>query len=300
VSFGAVTVSRGTSAAVNPWRFSSEFTEDDSATMYYNYRHSESVTGRWISQDPAEEEGGIGLYVFAGNRPVLDNDSCGLKWNISRTGALFAEAYVDSEGDTFNDLASLVKLDVEDVSKWAHTNESLPVVCERYNIPNHVVFHFGAEKTGDTMFFSLFATLRRHRQDEVDAARKAGYKVSVLNNVNAQQISTALSSDGLYKYTFVGHGEYGSFINTYPDKEGLTVEPGRYTIYGISLLQLFSCNSADNDIRRRHTVGIKAKRVIKVWSSNVARAGWFIGYSGSPTALTEVFSWTPIRGTNGK
>lgn len=238
--------------------------------------------------------------MFAGNRPVLDNDSCGLKWNISRKGALFAEAYVDSEGDTFNDLASLVKLDVEDVSKWAHTNESLPVVCERYNIPNHVVFHFGAEKTGDTMFFSLFATLRRHRQDEVDAARKAGYKVSVLNNVNAQQISTALSSDGLYKYTFVGHGGYGSFINTYPDKEGLAVEPGRYTIYGISLLQLFSCNSADNDIRRRHTVGIKAKRVIKVWSSNVARAGWFIGYSGSPTALTEVFSWTPIRGTNGK
>ena len=49
--FGALTVSRGASAVTNPWRFLSEYAEDDTATVYCNYRHYESVTGRWMSMD---------------------------------------------------------------------------------------------------------------------------------------------------------------------------------------------------------------------------------------------------------
>ena len=55
--FGTVTAQRGASAASNPWRFSSEYDEDDTATAYYNYRHYESMTGRWMSRDPIEERG---------------------------------------------------------------------------------------------------------------------------------------------------------------------------------------------------------------------------------------------------
>ena len=44
--FGALTVSRGVSDAANPWRFLSEYAEDDTATVYCNYRHYEPVTGR--------------------------------------------------------------------------------------------------------------------------------------------------------------------------------------------------------------------------------------------------------------
>ena len=39
---------------------------DDSATIYYNYRHCEPVMGRWLSRDPIEEHGGVGLYSFVG------------------------------------------------------------------------------------------------------------------------------------------------------------------------------------------------------------------------------------------
>ena len=53
--FGALTVSRGESAAANPFRFSSEYAEDDTASVYYNYRHYEPVTGRWMCIDPAYE-----------------------------------------------------------------------------------------------------------------------------------------------------------------------------------------------------------------------------------------------------
>lgn len=78
--FGAVTVSCGTSAATNPWRFSSEYAEDDTATVYYNYRHYEPVMSRWLSRDPIEELGGTAFYVFCGNGSVCEFDVLGLSW----------------------------------------------------------------------------------------------------------------------------------------------------------------------------------------------------------------------------
>ena len=60
--FGAAATQRGESAATNPWRFSSEYAEDDTATVYYNYRHYEPVMGRWLSRDPIGEEG-VRTYI---------------------------------------------------------------------------------------------------------------------------------------------------------------------------------------------------------------------------------------------
>ena len=81
--FGAVTVSCGTSAATNPWRFSSEYAEDDTATVYYNYRHYEAMAGRWMYRDPIEEIGGANHYAFCCNNPVRCFDSFGLKIDIN-------------------------------------------------------------------------------------------------------------------------------------------------------------------------------------------------------------------------
>ena len=80
--FGALTVSCGTSAETNPWRFSSEFAEDDTATVYYNYRHCEPVEGRWTSRDPLKGEHEM---IFIGNGPNYKIDFLGLRvweaWN---------------------------------------------------------------------------------------------------------------------------------------------------------------------------------------------------------------------------
>jgi RHS repeat-associated protein len=62
--FGAVAVQRGEFALDNPWRFSSEYAENDTATVYYNYRHYEPVMGRWLSRDPLENGGMINIYSF--------------------------------------------------------------------------------------------------------------------------------------------------------------------------------------------------------------------------------------------
>ena len=68
--FGAVTALHGVSATHNPWRFSSEYAEDDTSTVYYNYRHYGILDGRWIGRDVEGESGGLGLYTFVGNNFV--------------------------------------------------------------------------------------------------------------------------------------------------------------------------------------------------------------------------------------
>jgi RHS repeat-associated protein len=65
--FGALTAQCGISAASNPWRFSSEYAEDDTATVYYNYRHYEPETGRWLQRDTLGEMGGINLFGYMYN-----------------------------------------------------------------------------------------------------------------------------------------------------------------------------------------------------------------------------------------
>ena len=68
--FGAVTAT-GARALTNPFRFSSEFHDDTLALVYYNYRHYNPLSGRWLGRDPAEEENGFNLYVVLGNNITL-------------------------------------------------------------------------------------------------------------------------------------------------------------------------------------------------------------------------------------
>ena len=78
--FGTLTVSRGTSAADNPWRFSSEYAEDDMATVYYNYRHYEQVAGRWGGRDMINDRlTSFNLYAFCDNFSLGFFDYLGLK-----------------------------------------------------------------------------------------------------------------------------------------------------------------------------------------------------------------------------
>ena len=52
--------------------------EDESGLTYYNNRYYDSELGRFISQDPIFEEGGVNLYSFVENDPVNHWDILGL------------------------------------------------------------------------------------------------------------------------------------------------------------------------------------------------------------------------------
>ena len=90
--FGALTVALGTSAAANPWRFSSEYGEKDLDLVYYKYRHYESELGKWLRVDPRDEPGfsltvmkikeddhACNSYLFCRNASVGSIDTLGLR-----------------------------------------------------------------------------------------------------------------------------------------------------------------------------------------------------------------------------
>ena len=55
--FGAVTAASGPAANLNPLTFSSEVADSSLGLVYYNYRHLNTLDGRWINRDPIGEKG---------------------------------------------------------------------------------------------------------------------------------------------------------------------------------------------------------------------------------------------------
>jgi RHS repeat-associated protein len=68
--FGETLAASGSAANANPFRFSTKYTDEESDFLNYGHRYYNPSTGRWLSRDPIEEEGGYNLYAFVGNAPL--------------------------------------------------------------------------------------------------------------------------------------------------------------------------------------------------------------------------------------
>jgi RHS repeat-associated protein len=79
--FGTLSSASGDSAYLNPWRFSSEYADDGTATVYYNYRNYEPICGRWMGKDPLDEQWSVNLYSFCQNNAEYYLDAYGL-WSV--------------------------------------------------------------------------------------------------------------------------------------------------------------------------------------------------------------------------
>jgi RHS repeat-associated protein len=76
--FGEPLRTTGPAAGLNPFRFSTKYTDPETRLLYYGYRYYNPSTGRWLSRDPTEENGGINLYGFIGNNVIDGTDALGL------------------------------------------------------------------------------------------------------------------------------------------------------------------------------------------------------------------------------
>lgn len=76
--FGQQTEQSGDYAAMNSFCISSEYFDSETKLAYYNYRYYDPQLGRWLSRDPIDEDGGLNLYVFAGNNGINKTDTNGL------------------------------------------------------------------------------------------------------------------------------------------------------------------------------------------------------------------------------
>ncbi len=75
--FGKTIKSDGVYAAENRFKFSTRYTDIQTAFNYFGKRYYNSNLGRWITRDPIEEEGGLNLYGFVQNDPVNWIDAFG-------------------------------------------------------------------------------------------------------------------------------------------------------------------------------------------------------------------------------
>ena len=65
--YGNILRMEGNAAEDNPFRFSSEYADDELGLVYYNYRYYNPQNGRWISRDPMMERPQENLYGYVGN-----------------------------------------------------------------------------------------------------------------------------------------------------------------------------------------------------------------------------------------
>ena len=68
----------------NRFRFSTKPQDGESEFYYYGFRYYDPQTGRWLSRDPIEEQGGYNLYGFMANDPVSRWDMLGLWFTDGR------------------------------------------------------------------------------------------------------------------------------------------------------------------------------------------------------------------------
>ena len=68
----------GPAATLNPFRFSTERTDNTTDLSLYEYRVYNPSTGRWPNRDPVRERGGRNLYAFVRNNPINLFDYLGL------------------------------------------------------------------------------------------------------------------------------------------------------------------------------------------------------------------------------
>lgn len=83
----------------NPFRFSSEYHDDETGLVYYNYRYYSPELGRWIKRDPIEEQGEMNLYRMGNNNSISIRDHLGLEVfssiTIKQKDILWSELFSD-------------------------------------------------------------------------------------------------------------------------------------------------------------------------------------------------------------
>ena len=114
--------------------------EDESGLIYYNNRYYDSELGRFISQDPIFEEGGVNLYNFVENDPINHWDILGyLKINTAYTTESAANSLLN--GIDYIYLESNISVDsfnymVYEPGYW--DNESATIIAQEYVAKNNL------------------------------------------------------------------------------------------------------------------------------------------------------------------
>jgi len=152
--FGAVTslqITQSSNQAItqfsNPLTFSSEVSDSILGLQYYNYRHLNTMDGRWVNRDPMEESGGVNVYGMVCNRLLDAVDALGL-WRIEHTSEqAVAIAKPEMKREDLYYLSHQTGLSYREILGWARKSitgekfnsiEEAQSACVIY-LPNRVI-----------------------------------------------------------------------------------------------------------------------------------------------------------------
>ncbi|MCH9633990.1 MAG: hypothetical protein S4CHLAM7_07240 [Chlamydiae bacterium] len=62
----------------NPWRFQSQYHDQETGLVYFGKRYYDPEIGKWVSPDPALSVDGLNLYTYVHNNPLRYKDFLGL------------------------------------------------------------------------------------------------------------------------------------------------------------------------------------------------------------------------------
>ena len=147
-------------ANLNPYRFSSEYADDATRLVYYNFRHYNPRDGRWAQRDPAEDILTFQAYVMSQNDCLRYPDVLGL----------FDDGYddvcVETKGGWERDDAGHV-IWVETCVRWEKRPSAYKGHAQFPNNGTKCPFDYTAEDYGWTSPFNPFS-LYRHFKSKSD------------------------------------------------------------------------------------------------------------------------------------
>ena len=166
----------------------------------YTYRYYDTLTGRWPSRDPMEEEGGINLYGFVRNDGVNEWDYLGLEFNANQTeGSLAGSGLPNNWYGRTSVPTPTPKGDNEVVIECAEQDgkKTYKVYIKKSKDFDVTVDSFVAnDQTGKAYTNSGLGAIRGHEQRRVDVYQKA---YDTYLKVFESDITSKCPKDGLNK-----------------------------------------------------------------------------------------------------
>ncbi len=96
--------------------------EDTGLTYFWN-RWYDSKAGRWMSEDPVRQKGGVNYYEYSGNKPIEASDYNGLNWYYSQGTGEFShpplETFIAPSGDQISSDQSIPGVGPIPLGDWS-------------------------------------------------------------------------------------------------------------------------------------------------------------------------------------
>jgi len=211
--FGECIEATGAMAQANPFRFSTKPTDDETGWYNFGHRSYSPLLGRFPTHDPLEEYGGINLYTFCCNNPLLGYEFLGLEWIIKRSSdSPWAVAHSTASEDTFQTLAKKVHLDHAERTKWIKWGDGFITETDeaklgcRYGVPNVLGFYTSKHSMQD-----IPGTVVNNYRFLVEMLAKGfendGFKVILKKNASSvKDFEDFWTLEGIYGVFYAGHG----------------------------------------------------------------------------------------------